>query len=286
MLAADLIPALRAAGANLLLADLREGADGVLPLDICDGAAVDAIMQRHTPSWIVNCAAYTAVDKAETDYDAAFKVNAVGVAELARAARANRASMLHISTDYVFGGKGHGDLPREPLTESATLRPCGIYGHSKRFGEELLSANLPGEHLLVRTSWLHGVGGPNFVDTMLKLGAEKPMLKIVNDQYGSPTWTGWLAGVLVSLLERGAKGVYHAASRGGITWYDFAKEIFRQSGDTVDVQTQTSEELARPAPRPPYSVLAVDKLEQLLGKPCITWQECVTGHLQARKRNG
>ncbi len=284
MLAADLIAKLRGAGANLILSDSRlpaENREAVELLDITSETTVANLVERRRPDWIVNCAAYTAVDLAETEYDLAMRVNALGVGNLAKAAKSLSIPMLHVSTDYVFGAKDR--VGREPIAEEVAPSPCGIYGYSKFFGEQALQTILPAQFLLVRTSWLHGINGPNFVDTMLRLGKDKKSLKVVNDQFGSPTYSGWLANTLVKMIERDARGCYHASSNGGVTWFDFAREIFRQAGMTVDVQPQTTTELNRPAPRPPYSVLRVTKLEQLLGESCISWQACVSEHLAARR---
>jgi len=281
MLAGDLVPQLREAGAKLCLTDQRSGSrDGlnIEALDITDRSALKERIGSFGPEWIVNCAAYTQVDKAETDYNTAFEVNAAAVEGLARCAKETNAMLLHVSTDYVFGA----GTAKIPLSETDTPKPCGIYGHSKRYGEDLLLNILPDHSLLIRTSWLHGIHGPNFVDTMLNLSKEKTSLKVVNDQFGSPTWTGWLATVIVKLIIRNAKGIYHASSRGNITWFDFAKEIFRQAHVAMEVLPQTTEELNRPAPRPPFSVLDVSKLERLLGEVCISWQDCVAKHLTAR----
>ncbi|MFN8392180.1 MAG: dTDP-4-dehydrorhamnose reductase [Bdellovibrionota bacterium] len=291
MLAGDLIPSLERNSADVELADLRQTgafAHRIRSVDITDLAACKQLLHELRPLWVVNCAAYTAVDQAETQYGPALDVNAVGVANIAHAAREVHANVVHFSTDYVFGGDSvspeHGATRAEarPHREDDRRAPCGLYGHSKRLGEDLLTALLPNNHLLLRTSWLHGVAGPNFVDTMLRLGKELPQLKVVNDQTGSPTWTGWLAQVTTKLLQKDVRGTYHASSRGGITWYDFAREIFRQAGLTVDVQPQSTAELGRPAPRPKYSVLDVGKLEKVLGEVCISWQDCVSEHLRAR----
>ncbi len=285
MLAGDLVPQLAAAGVELELVDVRRGQRAgrtINALDITDEKAAKKAIQSAKPNWIVNCAAYTQVDNAEKEYDAAFNVNAAAVGSLARIAREARIPMMHISTDYVFGGAKAGSEHRSPIAEDAPLSPCGIYGQSKRFGEDLLQSILPEQHLLVRTSWLHGIHGPNFIDTMLRLAGEKTSLKVVNDQHGSPTWTGWLASTLVKLLAKNARGVYHASSRGNITWFDFAKEIFHQAQLPMEILPQTSAELNRPAPRPPYSVLDVTKIERALGEVCISWQECIAQHLAAR----
>jgi dTDP-4-dehydrorhamnose reductase len=285
MLAGDLIPLLRQQGAELSLFDIRETAaagESIRMLDITDAAAVRDVFQQIRPNWVVNCAAYTAVDKAETEYDKAFAINASALEHLALCARQSHATVLHLSTDYVFGGAGGGHKAGTPFAEEDAAAPCGIYGQSKRFGEDLLRWASEGEFLLVRTSWLHGIHGPNFVDTMLRVGKEQSMLKVVNDQIGSPTWTGWLAHVLLRLMERDARGVFHASSHGGISWYEFAREIFHQASMSVDVRPQTTAELDRPAPRPPYSVFQLGKLERFLGEACISWKECVTQHLLAR----
>lgn len=287
MLAADLIPRARQRFAEVLLSDIRsDEATGVIGADISEPGQVRDFLNQVRPDVVINCAAYTAVDKAETEYSLAFAVNAEAVGHIARAAKDIGALMVHISTDYVFGGRPRGRELREPYREDDVLAPCGIYGQSKRYGEDLLQHILPNQSLLVRTSWLHGVHGPNFIDTMLRIGSERSSLKVVNDQFGSPTWTGWLSDTLIRMLQREARGVFHASSRGGISWFDFAREIFRQSGMPIEVLPQTTEELNRPAPRPAYSVLDVTKLERLLGEVCMSWQDCVRHHLAARGVRG
>ena len=283
MLAGDLIPRLQAAGAELLLSDLnggdREGL-AIESLDLRDPAKLRAAISQAGPSWIVNCAAYTQVDKAETDYSTALEVNAFAVENLAHIAKDLRIPLVHISTDYVFGAS-HAPIHR-PIAESEPTAPCGMYGFSKNLGERLLMNIAPEYFLLVRTSWLHGVHGPNFIDTMLKLSKERTTIKVVNDQIGSPTWAGWLSYVIVRLMEKNSRGVFHASSRGNISWFEFAKEIFHQAHIPMEVLPQTTEELARPAPRPPYSVFDLSKLEHALGEVSISWQETIAKHLAAR----
>jgi len=284
MLAGDLVPALVQAGAELRLSDLVAGSRAgleIAEIDLTNAEQVRADIRSFSPQWVVNCAAYTQVDKAETDYTTAFSVNASAVETLARSAQECRAFMLHVSTDYVFGGRKTVGAPH-PIAETEPPAPCGIYGHSKHLGERLLMNILPEQFLLVRTSWLHGVHGPNFIDTMLKLSRERQSLKVVSDQRGSPTWTGWLSSVLVRLMEMNSRGIFHASSRGGITWFEFAKEIFHQAHIPMEVLPQTTEELARPAPRPAYSVLELAKLEHVLGEVSISWQDGIAKHLAAK----
>lgn len=286
MLASDLVPRLQAAGARLQLFDLGEaeiGGSAVARLDITDFKAVKHAVGDVQPDWLVNCAAFTAVDAAESEEQAAFSVNGAGPGNLARALSDTGGAMLHVSTDYVFGGADGRDSRRTPYSPDDTPSPCGVYGKSKHLGEVEVAQALPENYLIVRTSWLHGAAGHNFVNTMLKLAKEHTELSIVDDQVGSPTWSGWLSDVIVKLIELEARGIYHATSRGGISWLEFAKEIFQQAGAEVELKGQTTEDLGRDAPRPRYSMLDVSKLEDLLGEPCLSWQEGVTRHLEALK---
>lgn len=285
MLAGHLIPQLAAAEAGLVLTDVvtstRNGRT-ILPLNLTNPAAVKDAVSEIRPHWIINCAAYTKVDEAETAQEAAFAVNGNGPANLASAAKKAGARLLHISTDYVFGGTGADPNRTEPYREDDTPSPCGVYGQSKRFGDELVQSTLPDQSLIVRTSWLHGIHGPNFIDTILRLGKEREELSVVNDQIGSPTWADWLSSVIVELVARDARGLYHAASRGNISWFEFAKEICSQAGLPVVIKPQSTQELGRPAPRPAFSTLDVSKLEAFLGRECISWKDCVRAHLAAR----
>lgn len=277
MLASDLIPIL-SDKSELLLTDLHP-AETSVGLDVCDLQSVYRVVEEFKPDWIINCAAYTAVDQAEESSSVAFLVNSIGPGNLAEAASRFGAKLVHISSDYVFGGDG-SDHNQIPYTEEDSTMPCGAYGHSKAFGDYLVKTGLPEDHLILRTSWLHGKGGPNFVETMLKVGAEKKELKVVNDQIGSPTWSKWLAEVIVQLIEKNQRGTFNASSRGGISWCEFAKGIFELANMDVNVLTQTTAELNRPAPRPYFSTLNLSKLENVLGAPAISWQDGVRGHLK------
>ncbi len=283
MLAGDLLPELVSREAEILATDYlpaeRHGLS-LFRLDITDYQQVKDAVTEFRPHWIINCAAYTKVDDAESQRELAFLVNGSGAGNLARAAEVSGSALLHLSTDYVFGGRGSHGERRAPYREDDLPAPCGVYGASKRYGEELVLEALGENALMVRTAWLHGQHGPNFVATMLRVGKDKKELKVVNDQVGSPTWSGFLAQVLVQLIERNARGIYHVTSRGDISWFDFAAEIFSQAKMDVRVLPQSTEELGRPAPRPPYSTLDLSKIEQFLGRPCLSWKEGIAQHLR------
>jgi dTDP-4-dehydrorhamnose reductase len=281
MLGHDVISSFKKIGSELLISDLRSESLLDLPcmaLDIVNTKRVREALNDLKPNVVINCAAFTAVDKAEVEQDTAFAINARGPGNLATSCKECGASLVHFSTDYVFGGEGI-DGRTTPFTESDTPSPRGIYAQSKRYGEELVKNILPDDHLMIRTSWLHGVHGPNFVSTILNI--EKDEIKVVNDQAGSPTWSPFLVQTMASLLEKEARGIFHVTSRGNITWYDFAVEILRQANKKVNVLAQDTKELNRPAPRPRFSTLALSKVESFLGKPCIDWKEGVKQHLAA-----
>lgn len=245
-------------------------------LDVTDAAAALRLVDEVQPEAIVNCAAWTDVDGAESDHAGAMAVNATGAGNIARAAAAVDARIVHISTDYVFPG-GNRD---EPWVESDPVDPQSVYGLSKLRGEELVIDATP-RHAIARTAWLFGAGGPNFVDTMLRLAGERDEVSVVTDQVGSPTWTGHLADALIDLAERDAFGVHHLAGRGSCSWNELAIEVFDQAGVHCRVLPTTSEAFKRPAPRPSYSVLGSERRDPILLPP---WQDGVAGHLAERKR--
>lgn len=219
-------------------------------LNITDADAVAAAVEGHDV--VINAAAYTAVDQAEDDEDAAYAINATGTEHLARACAATGARLVHYSTDYVFQGDAS-----EPYDEDAPRDPLNAYGRTKAAGEQLaLDAHPEGVYVL-RTAWLYGGGGPNFAKTMVKLAETRPEITVVDDQLGQPTYTRDLAEQTVALLDADAPaGVYHATNSGECTWFDFAREIFRLAGhDPERVQPTDSSAFERPAARPAYSVL-------------------------------
>jgi len=259
-------------GHELILVDLPE-------LDITDEQAVTSLFASQRPEATINCAAWTDVDGAETHRELAHAVNADGAGNLARAAAQIGTPLLHISTDYVFDGSAPLDAdgrPR-PYVESDPTGPRSVYGETKLAGERQVLAASP-SHTVVRTAWLYGLDGPNFVATMLRLAGEREAVQVVDDQIGSPTWSGHLAPAVLGLLERGVSGLVHLTGAGAVSWNGFAKEIFRQADVTCRVEAIASSEMARPAPRPAFSVLETER-EDIL--PMGPWQDGLAGYLAA-----
>ena len=243
-------------------------------LDVTLEAVVRPAMLEWRPDTVVNCAAYTDVDGAERERAAADAVNNVGAGLVADAAAEVGASIVHLSTDYVFDGS-----KREPWVESDPAAPLGVYGETKLGGERLVAAANPA-HVIVRTSWLFGAGGRNFVDTMLALGAERGEVAVVTDQVGCPTWTGHLAGAVVELAERPEEtGIHHIAGAGACSWNELAQEIFDRAGVDCRVLPATSEQFPRPARRPAYSVLGSERRDPIVLPP---WEQGLADYLASR----
>jgi dTDP-4-dehydrorhamnose reductase len=240
-------------------------------LDITDSDHVRRVVTAAEPGTVVNCAAWTDVDGAETAEAAAMAVNGAGAGNVARAAAENGARLVHVSTDYVFDGH-----KRSPWVESDPVGPVGAYGRSKLAGEEQVAAASE-DYAIVRTAWLFGAGGRNFVDTMLSMGRDRAEVDVVTDQIGSPTWSAHLAEALVELAERRRDvGVFHAAGGGACSWYELAVEVFDRAGVRCRVLPTTSERFPRAARRPAYSVLDTERDEA----PVLpAWQEGVAGYL-------
>lgn len=249
-------------------------------LNIADEPQVLRLARLVKPEIVLNCAAYTAVDKAESEKEEAFLINRDGAAHIAQAAKDVGARMFHISTDYVFG-EGH----TEPIPEDAPTDPPNVYGASKLAGEKEIQRILSGKGVIVRTSSLHGQKGVNFVHTMIGLFRERERVSVVNDQFMSPTWAGWFSEVLLDLVRIECSGVLHACCCGVISWYDFAQEILKQvspslpEGHKVTVEPIAARDYPRPARRASYSAMACEKLERLLGRPRLPWQEGLAAHL-------
>jgi dTDP-4-dehydrorhamnose reductase len=239
-------------------------------LDITDPNACRAAVAGH--DIVVNVAAWTAVDEAETQEAAAFAVNAVGAANLARACEVAGARMVHVSTDYVFAGDAPG-----PYSEDAPLSPTSAYGRTKAAGEWAVQALCP-QSWIVRTAWLYGAHGPNFVKTMARLAAAEDTISVVDDQRGQPTWTVDLAGALVRLVETEAPfGTYHGTSSGETTWFGFAQAIYKELGlDPDRVKPTTTAAYPRKAPRPSYSVLGHEAWRGAALDPLPHWQASLT----------
>jgi dTDP-4-dehydrorhamnose reductase len=244
-------------------------------LDITDPAAVEKILDETRPTTLVNCAAFTAVDDCESDPKNAFAVNGEAVGHLAEACNQVAARLVHISTDYVFAGDGSA-----PYSEAEPTAPRSVYGRSKLRGE--LMAASASRHLIVRTAWLYGHAGSNFVEAIrrqLENGHET--LRVVSDQIGSPTFADDLADAVLALDSRDALGVVHAVNSGSTSWHGFACEIVRRLGRNAEVLPVTTAEFPRPAPRPAYSVLDTGRLRQLIGRAMPPWQDALGRYLEA-----
>jgi dTDP-4-dehydrorhamnose reductase len=222
-------------------------------LDITDPQAVDRALAHHHPDAVLNCAAWSDVDGAEDDERGAMRVNDEGAAVLASAAESVGAKIVYPSSDYVFDGSR-----RRPYLESDMPSPLSAYGRSKQAGETSVAVANP-RHFIVRSSWLFGLGGRNFVETMLRLGSEQSEVLVVSDQVGRPTYTRHLAEALVALAEGKSFGIHHITGGGSCSWYEFAQEIFDQAGVESRVMSATTDMLARRASRPAYSVLGSER---------------------------
>jgi dTDP-4-dehydrorhamnose reductase len=242
--------------------------------DLTDEAETLGAIRRLEPRAVINCAAYTNVDMAETDEPAAERVNAGAAGNVARACAASGARLVHVSTDYVFDGS-----KREPWVESDQVNPLGAYGRTKLHGEELV-AGAHADHAIVRTAWLFGPHGPNFVSTMMRLAADRDEVSVVTDQVGSPTFAGPLAPALVDMAERSDTGIFHGAGAGSCSWYELTLEAYDAAGVACRVLPTTAAQFARAAPRPAYSVLGSEREHPIMLPP---WREGVRAHLAALK---
>lgn len=271
--------------ADVVVAAARAGHDAIplarAELDVTDAAAVQTRLAAERFDAIVNCAAFTNVDGAETQRGQAHAVNAVGAGNLARAASARGVPLLHVSTDYVFDGRAPLAASGEPRAylESDPTGPLSSYGKSKLAGEQLV-LQASGRNVVVRSAWLFGIGGPNFVETMLRLADERDAVQVVDDQVGCPTWTGQLAPALLGLLERDVHGLVHLAGSGRVSWNGLTQEIYRQAERACTVQAVSSEHFARPAPRPSWSVLESERDDVI---PMPDWRDGLAGYLAARE---
>jgi dTDP-4-dehydrorhamnose reductase len=263
-------------GHDVTAAATRAGHD-VTPLsrhelDVTDAAAVRAAFAGARPDAVVNCAAWTDVDGAEAAEDQALAINGAGAGNVAAAAERAGAFLVHVSTDYVFDGTSKRG---EAWVESDPLAPLGAYGRTKLEGERLVAA-AGSDHAIVRTAWLFGPGGRNFVDTMRRLGAERDELQVVADQIGCPTFTGHLAEALVKIAERRSPGIHHAAGGGACSWFDLALATFEATGMRVRVTPVTTEAFPRPAARPAWSVLGSERPDAVR---LPDWREGLRAHL-------
>ena len=243
--------------------------------DIRDPKRVNDVVKPFRPDWIVLAAAYTDVDGCESHKDLAFSVNRDGPLNVAHAANGAGARLLFLSSDYVFDGK-----KTAPYEIDDVRNPQSVYGRSKAEAEARLAEVMP-DCCIVRTSWLFGVGGKCFPDTILKLAATRPAIDVVNDQRGSPTYATDLASAIAQLCRQGATGIVHVTNHGDCTWFEFAGAIVKAAGLQSDVRPVSTQQMARPAPRPAYSVLSPKSLQQR-GIRMPTWQDALQRYLKAR----
>lgn len=244
--------------------------------DLTDRRACERAILEAEPDWILHAAAFTQVDRCESESDLAYNVNATGTQNVCLAAQALNAPLLYVSTDYVFDG-----AKSEPYDEWDAANPLSVYGKSKYAGECFVRALCP-KHFIVRTSWLCGHGGANFVETILKLAKERDEIKVVNDQHGSPTFVNDLAPELLRVLASGAFGTYHFTSQGCTTWHAFAQKIVELSGSKTRVVPCASDEFPRPAPRPKNSRLSPRLYANAMGNNMPSWQNGLEKYLSER----
>ena len=240
----------------------------VAELDICDKSALDAFVKANNVNVIVNCAAYTAVDKAEDDVELCYKINRDAVRNIAEVANDNKVKVVHVSTDYVFDGTNY-----LPYTEDMPVCPATVYGKSKLEGEQALLENCK-ESVILRTAWLYSSFGNNFVKTMMKLGTERDSLGVIFDQVGTPTYAADLADAILQLLrnETFVPGIYHFSDEGVCSWYDFTKTIHRMANITCDVKPIETKDYPARTPRPHFSVLNKGKIKSTYGISIPHWE--------------
>ena len=238
-------------------------------LDICNKEALDAFVKANGVNIIVNCAAYTAVDKAEEDVELCYKINADAVRNIGEVATANGAKVIHVSTDYVFDGTNH-----VPYAEEQAVCPATVYGKSKLAGEDALLETCS-QSVILRTAWLYSSFGNNFVKTMMKLGTERDSLTVIFDQIGSPTYAADLAEAILQIIshETFVPGIYHFSDEGVCSWYDFTKTIHRIAGISCDVKPIETKDYPAKTPRPHYSVLNKAKIKSTYGITIPHWEE-------------
>lgn len=261
MLGQDLCPILEDEGYEVIETDIHN-------LDITNETQTLQVIKSEKPDFVIHCAAYTNVDKAEEDIETARLINSKGTENIAKACGEMDATLVYVSTDYVFNGQG-----TRPYLPTDKPEPLNNYGLTKYEGEEAVKKYCP-KHFITRTSWLYGIHGKNFVETMISL-ADKSELKVVDDQIGCPTWTVELANGIVKLLRTEDYGIYHVCGSSSTSWYGFAKEIYDQMNLKVNLKPCTTEEFPRPAKRPAYSIMENNKI-------CKNWKTALKSYLELR----
>lgn len=268
----DVVKELEKRGMEAVGVDIEE-------MDITDEASVDRVIKAAAPDAVIHCAAYTAVDAAEENEELCRKVNADGPRNIAKVCKELDIKMIQISTDYVFDGSG--ERPWEP---DDVCGPKSVYGQTKYEGE-LAVQELLDKYFIVRIAWVFGINGKNFVKTMLGLAEKYDSLRVVNDQFGSPTYTYDLAKLLVDMVQTEKYGVYHATNEGICSWYDFACAIFKEAGIEMNVQPVTSEEYGAKANRPANSRMSKEKLVENGFEKLPTWQDALSRYVAILKEN-
>lgn len=248
-----------------------------LELDICDLNQIQTFFKSNPQiNYCINCAAYTAVDKAETEAKKAFEINATGAKNLAQVCNDHGAILIHVSTDFVFDGEKN-----EPYTETDAAHPISVYGESKLQGEVEIQKILK-EHFIIRTSWLYSEYGQNFMKTMLRLAETRDEISVVSDQIGTPTYAADLAEVVIHIIKIKSQsyGIYHYSNTGEISWYDFAKAIFDETNTEIKVNSINTKDYPTPAKRPVYSVMDKLKIKNILGVQIPFWEESLKKALE------
>ncbi len=271
MLGSDLCNELTAAGHDVVQSDISP--DKTM-LDITSPRSIKNVLEEKMPDWVINCAAYTKVDACETDEKAATLLNGTAPGYLAAECSRLGIKLMHISTDYVFDG-----LKESPYSEDDPVNPINAYGRGKLMGEQAIKRNMK-EFCIIRTQWLFGTNGPNFVDTILKLAAVRGSINVVNDQFGSPTYSKDLSKAVRLLIENNARGIFHVCNRGKASWFELAQKAVKLSMVSATVNPVSTDEFPRPARRPAKSILSTKKFTQTTGKIMPPWQIALQEYLK------
>lgn len=247
-------------------------------LDITSFHQTLECVKANKPEVVINCAAYTAVDACEANRDTAFKVNGEGPKNLAIACEKTGSELVHISTDYVFDG-----TKKAPYIEVDRTAPINMYGWSKYYGEQAIASHMA-HYYILRTQWLYGLGGGNFVKTIMRLGKEQDFVNVVDDQFGNPTYAVDLAGLIARIIKTGQYGIYHATNNAGISWCQFAEDIFEMAGIPAEIRPVSSEQMPRPAARPKYSVLENLALKMAGFEPLRGYKDALAEYLACQSK--
>lgn len=262
-------------GVTILNTGITPDAGNIISMDITDFNQTLDVVLDFNPDYIINCAAFTAVNLCESEKEKAYQINGIGAKNLSIVSKEISAVLVQISTDYVFDGSS-----REPYTEESAVNPQSVYGKTKLAGEKFVE-EICDKYFIIRTAWLYGEGS-NFVNTMLDLSKTQEEVRVVSDQFGTPTSTRELAKMILYLMGTDHYGLYHGTCEGSTCWADFAKEIFRQSGKNTKVIPVTTKEYPTPAKRPAYSVLENKKLKELGGFTMKEWKDAFTEYMKEK----